>query len=339
MLHHFKAAAAVGLTLALCASALAQDAEGPPPDKGAGVKVSKAVSHENLSIFFLAGEESYQGPELLTLEEALAQKKVVLHETGKVSELAIENVSDSPVFIQAGDIVKGGKQDRTLRNDQILPPKSGKRPLASFCVESGRWRQRKGESVDEFSGSSKALNSKELKLAARLRGDQSAVWREVAKAQQKLSGAIKGQAADARSATSLQLTLENKALAAKIKAYRAALAGAIAAHPEAIGFAFAVNGRVVSADMYASRGLFKKLWPKLIDACIAEAIGEGAPQGKPAEAANAEAVEACLARAAAAPAKKQAGTASAQESRDGYFFISKTGAKKKRWLRKSFVAR
>ena len=41
-----------------------------------------------------------------------------------------------------------------------------------------------------------------------------------------------------------------------------------------IGYVFAINGHVNSADVYASRALFVKLWPKLLKASAVEAVAE-----------------------------------------------------------------
>ena len=43
---------------------------------------------------------------------------------------------------------------------------------------------------------------------------------------------------------------------------------------DVIGYAFAINGKVNSADVYASSALFKKLWPKLLKATAVEAVAE-----------------------------------------------------------------
>ncbi len=48
--------------------------------------------------------------------------------------------------IQAGDVVKGGRQDRTIGVGFVLPAKSGRVPIPSFCVEIGRWHRRAAES-------------------------------------------------------------------------------------------------------------------------------------------------------------------------------------------------
>jgi hypothetical protein len=83
----------------------------------------------------------------------MAAKTVKVHETDDVNELAIENVGSEPVFVQSGDIVKGGKQDRCIATDFTLQPKSGKLKIAAFCVEHGRWQQRGSESAALFGSS------------------------------------------------------------------------------------------------------------------------------------------------------------------------------------------
>ncbi len=72
----------------------------------------------------------------------MAKGTVRVVETGSVNELRIENSGDEDVFIQSGDIVKGGRQDRVLTVSFVLPQKSGEVPVAAYCVEHGRWSQR-----------------------------------------------------------------------------------------------------------------------------------------------------------------------------------------------------
>src|SRR5204863_7082054 len=95
----------------------------------------------------------------------LAKRAVEVRETGNVNQLEIENSGSEPVFIQAGDIVKGGQQDRTLMVSLLLPPKSGRIPIASFCVEQGRWSARGKEDVKTFASSASSIPSREMKLA------------------------------------------------------------------------------------------------------------------------------------------------------------------------------
>ena len=103
----------------------------------------------------------------LTLDEALAKGAVKVHETGNVNELQIENLGTDEVFVQSGDIVKGGQQDRVLTVSLLLPPKSGRIPIASFCVEQGRWAARGKEDVKTFATASASVPSREAKLAIR----------------------------------------------------------------------------------------------------------------------------------------------------------------------------
>ena len=89
--------------------------------------------HENLTVFLVHGGERLTGKAVLTLQDGLASGKAVIHETGEVGQLTVENrTDDEELFIQSGDIVKGGKQDRTLEYDLIVPPTSAPVHLASL---------------------------------------------------------------------------------------------------------------------------------------------------------------------------------------------------------------
>ena len=89
--------------------------------------LSGPYTHANLSIFLIHGQSTVDGEAFITLSEAMERELVTVHETGNVGELAIENRSEElSVFIQSGDIVKGGRQDRTLAYDVVVPPRSGR---------------------------------------------------------------------------------------------------------------------------------------------------------------------------------------------------------------------
>src|SRR5438552_2906574 len=111
---------------------------------GDNLQVTGPFTHENLSIYLVRGKPGAK-TKLLPLQEAMAQKKVAVYETGNVSQLSIENLSGEDVYVQSGDIVKGGRQDRVLTTDFVLPAHSGKLPISSFCVEQGRWTKRGAE--------------------------------------------------------------------------------------------------------------------------------------------------------------------------------------------------
>jgi hypothetical protein len=254
------------------------------------LRISGAVVHENLAVYLVHGT-SRSGPVPLTLQEAMEARHVVVRETGQVNMLEIENVGDREVFLQSGDILKGGKQDRVVTSSLVLPPRSGAVPIESFCVEQGRWSQRGAEDGRTFHSAAAALPSRVGRLAlagASVRGDegrapdarrpetqsrQQQVWSEVAAIQQKLSRTLAAPVAAPRSRTSLQLSLENEKLR-EVEAQYLKTLEPVAADDDVVGYAIAVNGKLASADVYPSNGLFRKLWPKLLRASIAEAIGE-----------------------------------------------------------------
>ncbi|MFM9940709.1 MAG: ARPP-1 family domain-containing protein [Hyphomicrobiaceae bacterium] len=273
-------------------------------------RVAEPVAHANLAVYFLHGT-SAAGPVPLTLSEAMAKGVVTVHETGNVNQLEIENGGTEDVFVQAGDIVKGGQQDRVLMVSLLLSARSGRLPIGAFCVEQGRWSARGKEDVKRFASSDKAVPSREAKLAmlapakprpeleplpgnlaptgalnqtARLRPQalgggsdtgirQGEVWANVGRIQEKLSGNLKAKVAAGASASSLQLSLENDALATAKAAYVNALRDK-AGDGDIVGVAIAINGRISSAEVYPSHGLFAKMWPKLLDAGATEAIGD-----------------------------------------------------------------
>src|SRR5262249_22523216 len=154
--------------------------------------------------------------------------------------LDIENLGNDEIFVQSGDIVKGGQQDRVLMVSLLLPPRSGRVGIASFCVEQGRWSARGKEDVKTFRSAAAALPSRKAKMAITAptlayagegvrarRADTSArqheVWDSVAVVQQKLTRSLGASVAAAESRSSLQLSLESKALQEAQTAYVAAL--------------------------------------------------------------------------------------------------------------------
>jgi hypothetical protein len=238
-------------------------------------KISAPFTHDNLTIFLVQGEEKLKGKKFLTLQEALEQKKVIVHETSNVNQLTIENLSpNEEIYIQSGEIVKGGKQDRLLSLDLVVSPKSGQVPISSFCVEHGRWVQRGNEAFDSFAACRDIAASNDLRLASKYKKAQGEVWQKVTEVQGKLSMNAAAPVQGEASKSSLQLTLEHKKVQEAIEGYVKALADLPKDKKDAIGYVMAINDKVVCADVYASRDLFLKMWPKMAKACAVEAFSE-----------------------------------------------------------------
>jgi hypothetical protein len=237
-------------------------------------ELSGPYTHENLAVFLVHGNDSLKDANILTLEEALEQKKVIVHETQNVNSLAIENTSSEDVFIQAGDIVKGGQQDRVIGTDLIVSAGSGKIPLEAFCVEAGRWTRRGSEDAGKFAHCPDQLCNNSLKFSVRKARSQKEVWDNVSNTQANLSKVVGSDVKAAMSDTSLQLTLEDDKLQKAVEAYVQKLSDLGDKDKDVIGYVVVINGKVNNADVYASHTLFRKLWPKLLKASAVEAVGE-----------------------------------------------------------------
>jgi hypothetical protein len=351
----------------LAATSLALLSFGASAARAEEYRVSGPFTHENLAIYLVHGK-SAEGRVPLTLDEALAKRAVRVHETGDVNQLAVENLGEEDVFIQSGDIVKGGQQDRALTVSLILPPRSGRVPLAAFCVEQGRWSARGREDVKTFTTASAVVPSREAKIAmkapvadavpspdtglaartnpsAALRGGpesdtstrQQHVWKRVRAIQDRLSASVGAPVNAPVSQTSLQLALENEKLRDLQAAYVNALEQPGAKDGDVVGYVFAINGKLNSADVYPSNGLFRKMWSKLLRASVTEAIGEKNATAEPVP--STEAVMAFLDAGAKGKSTEKALPAEIQlETRTGdkalYFETRRNGT----WVHRNYLA-
>ncbi|MBN1951375.1 MAG: hypothetical protein JW801_09225 [Bacteroidales bacterium] len=314
---------------------------------GSELKIRSAVEYKNLQIFPITSEKAAQKDvEYLTLSQALKAEKATVHETGNVNQLSITNHSDEYIFIMAGEIVKGGRQDRTMGSDVIIGPKAENVPLESYCVESGRWSPRGEEESAEFSSSSKALSSRELKIASKVKKNQSEVWSNVDKQQNKLNenvSRIKGEQVEVRSAesgSSLQLALENEDLSDIISEYKENLKQLEQLPDNTIGFAYAINGEVYGIDMFNSSELFEQLNSKLFESAIVEAIAEYTENESAPKAGTAD-VEGLInyqyEHAAEAESINTYTEASIRDGKDAVFSETKQVSNEDKWVHRSYI--
>jgi hypothetical protein len=248
-------------------------------------RISGPYTHKNLSIYLVHGNDTVAAGDYMTLEEALDAGVIKINETGNVNTLQLVSKSKKKIFIQSGDIIKGGRQDRVIKNDLIINVNSGTVNINVFCVEHGRWQKRGFEDAAHFSSSKEKIATKGLKLAAKSTESQQDVWTEVAVAQEKLEKNVGAPVRASESSSSLQLTLENKNVEKLSDEYVGAIEDIVAGQRDVVGYVFAINGEINSGDIYGNRTLFEKLWPKQIKASAIEAVSEmdrdgsyGAPQ-------------------------------------------------------------
>ena len=298
-----------------------------------GYKVLEPIRHGSLTVFPVVASKSYATGEFLTLDEGLRSGEVVVTESGnvrgllrrrqitpamqhdgaEVNRLVLVNNSKRPLLLLAGEIVTGGKQDRVIGKDRIVPAESDPVDLSVFCVEPGRWvatSDRFGMSgTTNGSGSGGGIGGgvyngimAQPSVRAKAMGDkdQSQVWAEVRKQQQAMETVEVAAAAptastnEIRSTSSYAVVMENKDVKEKVdeiakpieKNYKSLIKQL--RDRNAVGVVVAVDGRIIWSDVFASAELLEKYWPKLVRSYASEAVVSRAKGGE-ASLAQAEA--------------------------------------------------
>src|SRR5579862_4158796 len=281
-----------------------------------GYKVLEPIRHGNLTVFPVVAAKSYPTNEFLTLDEGLRSGEVLVTEAGsvqglirrqsangirhdgaEVNRLVLVNNSKRPLLLLAGEIVSGGKQDRVIGKDRIVPAESDPIDLTVFCVEPGRW-----VATSEHFGASEAMYGKNvggpvhgsavppmaimaqpsIRAKAMADKDQNEVWNEVNKQKAAMTVEVAGIApqvetemAQTSSYAKVNETAEVKkqveAVAKPIEQSYQSLIGQLRDR-NAVGVVVAVNGRIIWADVFASTDLLAKYWPKLVRSYASEAI-------------------------------------------------------------------
>ena len=215
----------------------------------------------------------------VSLQKALEGKKVSItetvnntngHESGSatVNKLLIENTSNDTIFLMAGEIVKGGQQDRVLAQDMIIAPNSGKQDLSVFCVEHGRWSYtaESQQAGKKFYGYSKVVGN-DVRKTAIVEKSQQGVWDKVADVTSKNS---------AESATGTYTALDtskkyNEELTGYINYFKAAMKS----QGNVIGVVACSGDKVIGCDMFATPVMFNEHLDGLLNAYTTEAITNG----------------------------------------------------------------
>ncbi len=295
-----------------------------------GYKVLEPIRHGSLTVFPVVAPKSYSTGEFLTLDEGLRSGEVVVTEYGnirglmrrrvtpavqresaEVNRLVLINNSKRPLLLLAGEIVTGGKQDRVIGKDRIVPAESDPVDLSVFCVEPGRWvatSEHFGTSGATYGGGigagigaggvpSAIMAQPSVRAKAMGDKDQNQVWAEVRKQQQSMAVEVAAEAPPAssgeiRSTTSYARVMENKDVKQKVEEIATPIQHNYESlikqlrDRKAVGVVVAVNGHIIWTDIFASTDLLEKYWPKLVRSYASEAVVSRAKGG---EASTAEA--------------------------------------------------
>lgn len=221
--------------------------------------VGETRGHGALQVFWLHGTPG-AALAVATLEEARARGDLLITERDQASvpEVIVENRSKSHVLLLAGEILLGGKQNRVLGEDILLPPASGPRPIGVYCVEQGRWAGR--ATHFETKGSFAAPGLRSTLMA---KPPQSRVWAEVDAYARRLQAPSPTRSY--QEVYEKQDVKEHLADVEKGVDHRAA--------PGALGAAVFVGETLAGLDLFFDPGLFSREWPKLLRAQALDAYG------------------------------------------------------------------
>ncbi len=258
-------------------------------ESGAKLRITGPYAYENLAVYLLHSDTP-DNSDFITLDEGLKSGKVTVTEKGEgeVNELLLENTGDVALFIQEGDRVKGGKQDRIVGLSFVVPAKSGKMPIPSFCIEQGRWSELATSSpgiTGTFAAPDKArLAPREVRAAAKAGKDQSEVWQKVAENKVQTASLLGAENTN----SSLNETMDSAQVKRAVEPYENRLNAILVGKPDAVGVAFALNGKIEEVNIYPGRKLLAKLYPRLLGSYALSAVldRKGGPSPTAAEVAS-----------------------------------------------------
>ncbi len=255
----------------------------------------------------VSGGSSFDTNWFITLDEGIKSGEVVVTETGQVTglvrprvdlndgvwrertpripirntgaqvnELSLVNNSSRPLLLLAGEIVTGGKQDRVVGKDRIIPAHSQPVALGVFCVEPHRWT----EMSANFGSLNSAMAQPSVRAQALFQQNQQGVWDEVAKSRQAMVAKIAPAAAPpVQASSSYAVAMKSRAVQEQVDAVVRPLEHSYdqliqkLRAENAVGAVVAVNGEIIWADVFASQDLLNRFWAKLIRSYAAESFG------------------------------------------------------------------
>ena len=290
-------------------------------------KVLKPIESGDLTLFPVVRANGKMPPadQFITLDEGLKSGEVEVTEAGRVrglvrsrgaatpvyrsdqvNTLVLVNNSKRPLLLLAGEIVTGGKQDRVIAKDRIVPAGGEPVDLSVFCIEPGRWI----ESSEKFGATAKTSSGSfmvqpAVRQETMVAKDQQKVWNSVNGAISTMATAaapaIGGPVArgpvsatvqvqpdslavhgpnlpSALPTTSYAKAMQTQAVSAKVDEAAAGLvqsreqALASLRQEHAVGVVVALHGEVIWADIFSDTELLTRYWMKLVRSYAAEGL-------------------------------------------------------------------
>jgi hypothetical protein len=205
----------------------------------------------------------------ISLQEAIDGNLVAISEvsnSGTVNTLLVRNLSNDTLFVMSGEILIGGKQDRVIARDMLIPPNSGQVKIPVFCVEEGRWNYKgEGAKFTEYYG----MANEHLRNLIDHNASQATIWREVSSSNKK----------DAINSNTSAYTAhaDNQEFRRREAEYLRFFENIFNGQDDIIGVLAVTGNSIEGADLFVSNRLFTMEYRKLLYSYIDDAITYGAP--------------------------------------------------------------
>lgn len=226
-------------------------------------------------------QENAVAAELSTLSEALTMTQFRISEKmpygrftdrNAVNRLTVQNKTDVPVFLMSGEIVRGGKQDRVLSEDQIVAARS-LQDIPVFCVERGRWQYLNAEEdagpdskVYAFAGYYQVAAG-DIRHTLSASGDQEEVWEKVGRITHHHSSG---------SSTHAYAALETaEDFTRRRNAYLDFFADKFTELDQMVGIVAVSGDRVIAVDIFGHPTLMSRQLQPLLHSYITDALTNG----------------------------------------------------------------
>jgi hypothetical protein len=231
---------------------------------GLGLTALKPIRDGALVVVPIAADQPAHSPRFLTLDEGMKRGVVSVRELPETDygQLRIANRSDSTLCVMAGEVVIDGHQDRTFAESLAHAPGT-RDDVAVRCVEPDR-----DDGPTRVFRSANALVHSELRREL-YQGTQSTVWEEVREYNKKR---------EIYNSTSTYRTAAAQQARGPQADWRGRVLAQLAALPErdrVVGVALALEGRLISVDVFATPELYAKLESKLLGSFVAQAVDAG----------------------------------------------------------------
>ena len=256
--------------------------------------IAEPIQCKNLKVFPVLSTKPKDEDLYITLDEGLKSHKVDVFEVGAklgdnarqqtarpnaaqpsyssddaigdVNHLMVRNRADKPLYLMPGEIILGGKQDRCVAKECVIPVDVKPVMIDVYCVEHGRWT--KGHAFSEKAGNL----GKGGRVAVQEEKGQSEVWDSVAKA--NAASGVRPSTGD------FTANYTDPTILKHLQSYSQKIERPVAERRQVVGAIVAVNDKIEVVDVFGSTPLFRKVWPKLLKGYALDAAVAVRTKGK-----------------------------------------------------------